>query len=450
MAYLHDLADTWNDSGTVFTALKMNVTDTASNASSKLLDLQVGGGSRVNIGKNAQLTFAYSATTDWVSGTVAFGNRYNLATMQTGTALLNLGTTGIVNCAGSASGYAIEADVVLRRDAANTLALRNSTNAQRFNVYETYTDSSNYARGYVAGTTSGLDIGTEAAGTGTKRPVRILGQSLASAEAVSILELSQTWNTTGTPTAIKLNVTDTASNAASLVLDLQQSFTSRFRVRKDGALTINGNPSTATTLADFQSNTTSAVSISYQGIITFGNAASALNFQGIAGQNLKITKDTLNWNNDVYVTRDAANTLALRNSTNAQVFNVYNTYTDASNYERGCIKWTTNVLEIGTEAAGTGTSRQLRLNAAATGIECRVGGTLIAEVRTTNLRPGLNSSYDLGSSGRSWRNVYLSPSSSITPASNGDLAIEATNNTTLTFKYKGSDGTVRSGTVALS
>lgn len=42
------------------------------------------------------------------------------------------------------------------------------------------------------------------------------------------------------------------------------------------------------------------------------------------------------------------------------------------------------------------------------------------------------------------------PSPSITPSNNGDLVIEATNNTTLTFKYKGTDGTVRSGTVTLS
>jgi len=42
------------------------------------------------------------------------------------------------------------------------------------------------------------------------------------------------------------------------------------------------------------------------------------------------------------------------------------------------------------------------------------------------------------------------PASSLDPANNGDLVIEATDNTTLTFKYKGSDGTVRSGTVTLS
>lgn len=39
---------------------------------------------------------------------------------------------------------------------------------------------------------------------------------------------------------------------------------------------------------------------------------------------------------------------------------------------------------------------------------------------------------------------------SITPAANGDLAIEATSNTQLTLKYKGSDGTVRSVVLTLA
>jgi hypothetical protein len=47
-------------------------------------------------------------------------------------------------------------------------------------------------------------------------------------------------------------------------------------------------------------------------------------------------------------------------------------------------------------------------------------------------------------------NLILRPTASITPANNGDLAIQATSNTSLTFKYKGSDGTVRSGSITLS
>jgi hypothetical protein len=46
--------------------------------------------------------------------------------------------------------------------------------------------------------------------------------------------------------------------------------------------------------------------------------------------------------------------------------------------------------------------------------------------------------------------AVFSPGSSRTPASNGQVTFELTSNTTLTFKAKGSDGTVRSGAVTLS
>ena len=48
------------------------------------------------------------------------------------------------------------------------------------------------------------------------------------------------------------------------------------------------------------------------------------------------------------------------------------------------------------------------------------------------------------------KDLVQNPASSIAPASNGELVVEATNNTTLTFKLKGSDGTVRTGTITLS
>jgi len=43
----------------------------------------------------------------------------------------------------------------------------------------------------------------------------------------------------------------------------------------------------------------------------------------------------------------------------------------------------------------------------------------------------------------------FAPGSSVTPANNGDVVIEATSNTILTFKLKGSDGVVRTGTIIL-
>ena len=48
------------------------------------------------------------------------------------------------------------------------------------------------------------------------------------------------------------------------------------------------------------------------------------------------------------------------------------------------------------------------------------------------------------------QDVTQRPGSSVTPSANGDLSVEATSNTTLTFKFKGDDGVVRSGTITLS
>jgi hypothetical protein len=48
------------------------------------------------------------------------------------------------------------------------------------------------------------------------------------------------------------------------------------------------------------------------------------------------------------------------------------------------------------------------------------------------------------------RSVIQQPPASITPASNGDYVVEATSNTTLTFKLKGTDGTVRTATLTLA
>jgi hypothetical protein len=55
------------------------------------------------------------------------------------------------------------------------------------------------------------------------------------------------------------------------------------------------------------------------------------------------------------------NLIEQRNSTNAQRFNLYNTFSDSSNYERGKLEWASNVLRIGTEKAGTGSARALEL-----------------------------------------------------------------------------------------
>lgn len=64
-----------------------------------------------------------------------------------------------------------------------------------------------------------------------------------------LMDVAQTWNDGAvTFTLLKANVTDTASAAASLLLDLQVGGASKFKVQKDGTITTAGNATIAGTL----------------------------------------------------------------------------------------------------------------------------------------------------------------------------------------------------------
>lgn len=68
--------------------------------------------------------------------------------------------------------------------------------------------------------------------------LQVTGFSLTGSSAASLIDLAGTWNTSGLPTAIKLNITDTASNTSSLLIDLQKGGISRFKLDKSGRGTI--------------------------------------------------------------------------------------------------------------------------------------------------------------------------------------------------------------------
>ena len=62
---------------------------------------------------------------------------------------------------------------------------------------------------------------------------------------------------------------------------------------------------------------------------------------------------------DAYFSRDGSGIIAQKNGANAQILNIYNTFTNSSNYERGVMSWSGNALHIGAENAGTGASRDI-------------------------------------------------------------------------------------------
>ena len=62
----------------------------------------------------------------------------------------------------------------------------------------------------------------------------VTGYSLTGTNASSLIDLAGTWNTTGTPVALKLVITNMASNNASSFMRLQNSISTVFDFRADG------------------------------------------------------------------------------------------------------------------------------------------------------------------------------------------------------------------------
>ena len=187
-----------------------------------------------------------------------------------------------------------------------------------------------------------------------------------------IIDMAQTWNNAAVAfTAIKANVTDTASAAGSLLMDLQVGGVSRAGVTKAGAVFASAANSSTPVFAlaadltsgfGFRSSipnitTSGSTQIEFVGGETRIGGSSAFTWASNTTSNPGAVSD-------LRLARDAANTLGQRNGVNAQAFNLYNTYTDASNYERGVVHFTGNTFWFRTQAAGTGASRDIGLSTA--------------------------------------------------------------------------------------
>jgi hypothetical protein len=165
MAYIYNMADTWADAGTTFTAIKMNVLDTASNAASLLMDLQVGGSSRFSVSKDGAAIASVRLTSPNI-----VSSAYSVGTSQRNSPIFSTTTLRLdpdMTFAWATTANSATPDLILARDAADTLAQRRTTNAQTFRVYNTFTDASNYERGFIRYSSNQLEIGHEAAGTGS-------------------------------------------------------------------------------------------------------------------------------------------------------------------------------------------------------------------------------------------------------------------------------------------
>jgi len=388
-ASLMDLAGTWNTTGTP-TAIKLNITDTASNAASLLMDLQVGGASFGSLAKNGTLTAGRYAASGFS------GMQFNAS-------------TGVIGLSRSADGAVVTSW---------------NANSNSFNV-GTATVSATLVLG------GSTDLFLTRRGAANLR----LGAADAAAPVAQTLSVQSvvagTTNTAGTNFTITGSQGTGTGAGGSLIFQVAPAGTagSTPNALVNGLRVVPGAFAGATSSTNhILVGTNAQVFISSP--FDFGIELNCRNNSGYAvGLNGGTTgafigdSGPLAWSStqsqtgrDLFLARDAANTLALRNGAAAQTFNVYNTFTDASNYERGFVGWASNTFKVGTNSSGTGSNRTLRLFGV-NGIEFATSGSELVRWRVGtdgNLVANTDNAVDIGAvSATRPRNVYVG--TSITP-----------------------------------
>ncbi len=174
----------------------------------------------------------------------------------------------------------------------------------------------------------------------TPSSLTVSGTLTGSSGTATAASISPTTNQSGTAgyTALDVNPTETATGSGTKLLQ-------RWAVGGTAYAQLNS-------AGVFTSNVVNAVSF-----IGFSTSVSG-------------SADTL-------IVRDAASVVALRNSTTAQTFRVYNTYTDGSNYRRWNLSWNTTTAIMQVVGAGTGTNGNLAVGNAALATTATVGYFMI-------------------------------------------------------------------------
>jgi hypothetical protein len=161
------------------------------------------------------------------------------------------------------------------------------------------------------------------------------------------------WSTSGTGLGV-----NAASGFTGNLLDLQVNGTSRVRVVANGGIVGSQSDNV---FNNAQYGVAGARSTGFGGSEGEGLLIASSDWRVSFGPSQVKLRDgvkfALGTGADTVLERDAANTLAQRNGTNAQTFRVYNTFTDASNYERLSTTWSSNVCYTKPENAGTGSAR---------------------------------------------------------------------------------------------
>lgn len=255
-----DLSQTWNNVGVTFTALKQNITNTNSAAGSLLIDMQVNSSTVWSLGKTGLMTLADDVRQTFNPGALAAGFNFGSVAIDPGV-LVNgdswyNSTANVLRFRINGATVSFGGDSVPPFTDTNAL-IKGSADATKLMRFEVDGFTTGVTRVLTPQNSDYILAGTNIANTfsvtqtfapSTVNTSMILGTtySLTGSNATNMIDLAGTWNTSGTPTAIKLNITNTASNAASLLMDLQASTLTKFNVSALGMTTITRVNSSAT------------------------------------------------------------------------------------------------------------------------------------------------------------------------------------------------------------
>ena len=194
MAFIYDLSDTWNNAGISFSGIKINVTDSASAAGSKLLDLQIGSASKFTVGKTGTVI-----ATGLIESTVG-DFKFPDGTTQTTKATVNsVSGTGTVN------GITLTGTVTDSGSLTLGGTLGNIANSQLTNSAITINGTSTPLGGSIA-----VGTVTSVAGTGTVNGLTLTGSVTTSGSLTLGGTLGNIANSQLTNSAITINGTSTA------------------------------------------------------------------------------------------------------------------------------------------------------------------------------------------------------------------------------------------------
>lgn len=380
-----------------------------------------------------------------ISVSMAGSKRFSFA----GTQFVLLSSLSTISFAG---------DAILARDAANVLAMRNGTAAQRFHLHNTYTDPSNYERLEIGANAGNMGADTfgimsNRAGTGVNRNLHLGTNGSASlalvtngtnrwlvnsgghflANADSTYDIGQVGNSRPRNVyvgagvfAVSLTTTSHINGGGYILAGTSNvigwSGRSFLDAPSDGVIRLTNNAVNDFGRLQFGGTTSSFPALKRSAAelevrLADDSAYGTLRAQfGIWMAGMRVSADggflSLGAANDVVLIREGANILAQRNGANAQRFFLYNTFIDSSNYERLDVGWSGNTAIIRTLKAGTGSARGLSIGSADLADCAFITNNLQRWLvhSAGNFLPAFTNTHDLGSASLTVRTGYFGTS----------------------------------------